>query len=598
MKARSRTGAFRPFQTAAAFPPLCRLPTSLPPSHAAVAFPPLCRLPTSLSPSHLSVAFPPLCRLLTPPSPSHLSVAFSRRRRLPTSLSPSHAAVAFPPLCRLLTPPSPSHLSVAFSRRRRLPTSLPPSHAAVAFPPLCRLLTPPSPPYVALHLAMAPLRLSTVLESNDSAAEAKYRLLTKLLQMKLSKVQMASNAIYDWDESYCQKQVSEWNHLYQQELHGDWRESEDKKAPKEAEQRQSQLVTLIKEVYGVRFAWILKKFPNSLWYFDNKRSPAGVNLLVTLIKFAEDAQDAASGSNATAFHASPTEHLPSTPAAVEETSDQYQRDEKTLINENLNNIQQLQATTAYERKSDGVQASITPLSVPSTSSPGIAKRRLADREDESGSEHFGTDVSGDQTSQYPKAKRVRQTPNAAAESAPEGFLSPNPPHDGKKIVTKTTTSNMSSTSKQVVQAQRADGSNSGPTIDDGDIYLGPSGTVSAESLLTILVPSPMDKVEMHAWDPYHAIRFVHQILGEEPVPKLCDDNYHYFDIFLWPQDLGTLVSRMPKMKEWATEVENKRGQVSRERIGVALSIHVPNDSFLAIRVPYCSEKFHAQPGPQ
>jgi hypothetical protein len=303
-----------------------------------------------------------------------------------------------------------------------------------------------------------------------------------------------------------------------------------------------ELVSLIKRAYGIKLCWSFAHFPDLDWFLAPRKKHAGAELLLALIELGElgdHAQSAAPTTKLTASRSCQTEILPCTTAVVEDVHDQYGREETIHINEDLDNTQQLQVTTACGPENNEVEASIAPPRLPGTSSSRTAKRRLVDREDESGSGHSGTDVSGYQTSQYPKAKRVRQTPNAAAEPVPEGFPSPTLPHDGgnridvsacEKTGTKTATSDMSSTDKEVVQAQHADGNSSSYPIETTTQYHQLYQTLTVELLHPTLIQDMSQNPSAYLWNLADAFLFIKSAVDLGYIPSVDHVTYTAYKI--------------------------------------------------------------------
>jgi hypothetical protein len=373
---------------------------------------------------------------------------------------------------------------------------------------------------------MDSVRLDTLLEPKDEVEKARYDLLRLVMNAQASTVRLKPKTSHKWDKPYCKRLFTEWNELFPSNLDDNWLDNISAggvdKEHQGAEKRWREYVSLVEAVYGVRFAWILARFPSRHWYFHQKRLPACANVVVTLITFAEDALDAAPTANATLSHASPTEHVTSMPAAVDKTSDQYQREEKTRINEELNNIQPSQVTTACEQENNEVQASVAPLSVPVGSSSRPAKRSLMDCDDESGSGHFGIGISEGQFSQHAETKRVRR---AAEQISKDSSTITLPLDDGntigtplsKWIGTPTRTSSLLST------AQYATG-------NDSFYYLQPIGNLSVELLHPMLLQRMTSAPRSHFLSSLDALSFVTEAAISGFIP--CEEFATYYSLHM------------------------------------------------------------------
>jgi hypothetical protein len=303
-----------------------------------------------------------------------------------------------------------------------------------------------------------------------------------------------------------------------------------------------ELVSLIKRAYGIKLCWSFAHFPDLDWFLAPRKKHAGAELLLALIELGElgdHAQSAAPTTKLTASRSCQTEILPCTTAVVEDVHDQYRREETIHINEGLDNTQQLQVTTACGPENNEVEASITPPSLPGTSSSRTAKRRVEDLDDDSGSGHSGSNVSKDQTSQYHKAKRVHQESNAVTEPGSQGSsTSTLPRDDGNTIVvspskwigTPTRTLSLSSTGQEVVQAQHATGTNSLYSIETPTQHYQPTGILLVELLHPTLIQDMSQKPRAYLWGSRDALPFLVEATKSGYIPFVHHATYTSYHI--------------------------------------------------------------------
>ncbi|KAF2844170.1 hypothetical protein T440DRAFT_512342 [Plenodomus tracheiphilus IPT5] len=107
---------------------------------------------------------------------------------------------------------------------------------------------------------------------------------------------------------------------------------------------------------------------------------------------------------------------------------------------------------------------------------------------------------------------------------------------------------------------------------EGKIYYPPCGVVESGTLLTLRIPAPSEKGQIHPWNTYHAVKFLMAVIKDlnSTPPSRVDPLYKYFDITeVELGDLQDWAKEMPCMNELCMEA-NASGYPVVKLLTVAL----------------------------